>query len=49
MRRPEARMVVFSWLARYNHRRRHSALGHISPIEFEQRTITSGNLNLVAQ
>ncbi|WTA24476.1 IS3 family transposase (plasmid) [Streptomyces sp. NBC_00853] len=45
---PEARIAVFSWLAWYNHRRRHSALGHISPVEFEQRSINSDSLNLVA-
>lgn len=28
----EARMAVFSWLAWYNNRRRHSALGHIGPV-----------------
>ncbi|GAA1375953.1 hypothetical protein GCM10009612_73410 [Streptomyces beijiangensis] len=44
----EARMAVFSWLAWYNNRRRHSALGHISPVEFERRSINSGSLNLVA-
>ena len=48
LRNSEARMAVFSWLAWYNHRRRHSALGHISPIEFEQCLINSGSLNLVA-
>lgn len=42
----EARVAVFSWLARYNNRRRHSALGHVSPVEFECRTISSSNLNL---
>lgn len=48
LKNSEARVAVFSWLAWYNHRRRHSALGHISPIEFEQRSINSGSLNLAA-
>ncbi len=44
----EARISVFSWLAWYNNRRRRSALGQASPVEFEQRSINSGSLNLVA-
>ncbi len=42
-------MAVFTWLARYNIRRRHSALGHISSVEFERRSINSDSLNLAAQ
>jgi transposase InsO family protein len=44
----EARMAVFSWLAWYNNRRRHSALGHLSPVEFERQAIKSSSLNLAA-
>jgi putative transposase len=34
----EARMALFTWIeAWYNPRRRHSALGRISPLEFERR------------
>lgn len=44
----EARLAVFSWMAWYNNRRRHSALGHISPVEFERRSVMSGSLNLAA-
>jgi transposase InsO family protein len=33
----EARLSVFRWVTRYNTRRRHSAIGQISPIAFEQR------------
>lgn len=33
-----ARLAVFAWITRYNHRRRHSANGHISPIAYEQRS-----------
>ncbi|QFR02505.1 transposase [Streptomyces phaeolivaceus] len=36
----EARLAVFRWVTRYNTRRRHSALGQISPIAFEQRSAT---------
>ena len=34
----EARAEVFRWITRYNTRRRHSALGQICPIEFEQQS-----------
>ncbi|MGW4720816.1 transposase [Nocardia sp. NPDC004260] len=33
-----ARLVVFRWITRYNTRRRHSNLGQISPITYEQQT-----------
>jgi putative transposase len=34
----EARMAVFEWIeAWYNPRRRHSAIGYLSPVEFERR------------
>jgi transposase InsO family protein len=36
----EARLAVFRWVTRYNTRRRHSGLGYISPIAFEQRSVT---------
>ena len=36
----EARLAVFRWVTRYNTGRRHSRLGHISPIAFEQRSVT---------
>ncbi|MDA2807854.1 IS3 family transposase [Nocardiopsis suaedae] len=32
-----ARLAVFSWIARYNTRRRHSANGQLSPVVYEQR------------
>ena len=36
----EARLAVFRWVTRYNTRRRHSSLGQVSPITFEQRSVT---------
>jgi putative transposase len=33
----EARAALFDYLAFYNHRRRHSALGYVSPAEYERR------------
>jgi transposase InsO family protein len=36
----EARLAVFRWVTRYNTRRRHSGLGYISPIAFEQRSVS---------
>ncbi|WP_344218099.1 integrase core domain-containing protein, partial [Nonomuraea bangladeshensis] len=35
----EARLAVFRWITRYNTRRRHSALGYLSPIDYEQQTV----------
>ncbi|MFD3621752.1 IS3 family transposase [Streptomyces sp. NPDC058676] len=37
---PEARLAVFRWVTRYNTRRRHSKLGQVSPLAFEQRAAT---------
>ncbi|MEJ3751044.1 integrase core domain-containing protein [Actinomycetes bacterium KLBMP 9797] len=33
----DARRDIFRWIAFYNHRRRHSALGYLSPADYEQR------------
>ncbi|MFG2078705.1 IS3 family transposase [Nonomuraea maritima] len=35
----EARLAVFRWITRYNTRRRHSTLGYLSPIDYEQQAI----------
>ena len=35
--RDDARREIFRWIARYNHRRRHSSIGMIPPAEWEAR------------
>jgi len=35
--RREAMDVVLDWMAFYNHRRLHSTLGYLSPMQYEQR------------
>jgi transposase InsO family protein len=40
-----ARLDVFAWITRYNTHRRHSAIGHTSPIDYETN---SANLALAA-
>jgi len=35
--RAEARRAIFAWISRYNSRRRHSTLGYIAPITWEQQ------------
>ncbi|MBB6421111.1 transposase InsO family protein [Streptomyces sp. AK010] len=43
------RRTVFRWLTRYNTRRRHSANGHLSPVDYEhQHQQESDKLTLAA-
>lgn len=36
--------AVLNWMAFYNHSRLHSSLGYVSPMQFEQRWDTVGEL-----
>jgi transposase InsO family protein len=44
----QARPELFRWMSYSNPRRRHSSLGHLTPLEFEQRLITARTLSLAA-
>ena len=35
--REQASQAVMDWMAFYNHRRLHSSLGYLSPMQYEQR------------
>jgi transposase InsO family protein len=44
----QARQQLFRWIAFYNHRRRHSAIGYLSPTDYETRTRSTTVKDLAA-
>jgi transposase InsO family protein len=44
----QARQQLFRWIAFYNHRRRHSAIGYLSPTDYETRTRSTTLKDLAA-
>ncbi len=43
--REQAKATILNWMAFYNHARLHSALGCLSPMQFEQRWLAAQRKN----
>ncbi|MEU8976769.1 hypothetical protein AB0D11_47925 [Streptomyces monashensis] len=44
----QSRLELFRWLAYYNRRRRPSAFGNLTPVDFELQLVSPRTLSLVA-
>ena len=43
--REQAKAATLDWVAFYNHARLHSALGYLSPMQYEQRWLAAQRKN----